>query len=708
MKGIKWMMMSKKKTNRIAKIEIFDIIIFSIIMIFWGYICYMFAPGIMTSDSIDQWNQVQSGVFSDIHSPLHTIIEWSISKIWNSTIAICIFQIVFFAILWTIVCKKLRNNNKVIGIFEIIGTVLISIMPINYMYAVTLWKDVLYSYIILELILLLYIGIKQDFKYTMIQNIFLGFTLICTMKLRHNGLIIGLILIPIILIEIWKNTKSKKKIIEFVSCFFVFFVIIKVVLSSFTIVESATAMNKKWLSIYKVGILYQNGAIDKEEDIEILNDIMPLELWDKYTWDYTMNGLVFSLDMDYNKVNKHKDELWDMMIKYSLKNPKIMFKHYLKLNSVIWQLDEPKNAYTSIIQSTTYIKDGEQAHRSDRNYMKIANKVDKLVNDYKILFRPAIYMYASIIITILLVIITKKKKYFIILIPMLANALSLIPAMTGQDVRYLYCNFLTFYFIVFSIFDVIRSMNIEKIKSAQKENECKKLNKDELKVLVIVPAYNEEGAIRTTIEEILEKNENCDVLVVNDSSKDNTLDEIRKTTANFVSLTNNLGIGGAVQTGYKYAYENGYDVAIQVDGDGQHDPKYIDNLVEEIANGNNMVIGSRFIDKTQYKQTFMRMLGINLTSEIIEMFTNKRIYDTTSGFRAVDKKIIEEFAKDYPYDYPEPTTTMKLILKGKKIKEVRVEMRQRATGKSSISPFKSIGYMIKVTLSLMLLGIKKL
>ena len=421
-----------------------------------------------------------------------------------------------------------------------------------------------------------------------------------------------------------------------------------------------------------------------------------------------MNGLVFSLDMDYNKVNKHKDELWNMMIKYSLKNPKIMFKHYLKLNSVIWQLDEPKNAYTSVIQSTTYIKDGEQAHRSDRNYMKIANKVDKLVNDYKILFRPAIYMYASIIITVLLVIITRKKKYFIILIPMLANALSLIPAMTGQDVRYLYCNFLTFYFIVFSIFDVIRSMNIEKIKSAQKENECKKLNKDELKVLVIVPAYNEEGAIRTTIEEILKKNENCDVLVVNDSSKDNTLDEIRKTTANFVSLTNNLGIGGAVQTGYKYAYENGYDVAIQVDGDGQHDPKYIDNLVEEIANGNNMVIGSRFIDKTQYKQTFMRMLGINLTSEIIEMFTNKRIYDTTSGFRAVDKKIIEEFAKDYPYDYPEPTTTMKLILKGKKIKEVRVEMRQRATGKSSISPFKSIGYMIKVTLSLMLLGIKKL
>ena len=95
MKGIKWMMRSKKKINKIGKIEIFDITIFSIIMIFWGYICYMFAPGIMTSDSIDQWNQVQSAVFSDIHSPLHTIIEWSISKVWNSTIAICIFKLFF-------------------------------------------------------------------------------------------------------------------------------------------------------------------------------------------------------------------------------------------------------------------------------------------------------------------------------------------------------------------------------------------------------------------------------------------------------------------------------------------------------------------------------------------------------------------------------------------------------------------------------------
>ena len=229
-----------------------------------------------------------------------------------------------------------------------------------------------------------------------------------------------------------------------------------------------------------------------------------------------------------------------------------------------------------------------------------------------------------------------------------------------------------------------------------------------MKTLVIIPAYNEEESILRVVRNLENADIDCDYIVINDCSKDSTGKILDDNNINHVDLPVNLGLTGAVQTGYKYAYENGYDVAIQVDGDGQHDPKYIDNLVEEIANGNNMVIGSRFIDKTQYKQTFMRMLGINLTSEIIEMFTNKRIYDTTSGFRAVDKKIIEEFAKDYPYDYPEPTTTMKLILKGKKIKEVRVEMRQRATGKSSISPFKSIGYMIKVTLSLILLGIKKL
>ena len=170
-----------------------------------------------------------------------------------------------------------------------------------------------------------------------------------------------------------------------------------------------------------------------------------------------------------------------------------------------------------------------------------------------------------------------------------------------------------------------------------------------------------------------------------------------------------MGIGGAVQTGFLYAYKNDYDIAIQIDGDGQHDASYVEKMINYIVDENyNMVIGSRFVEKTKYKQTFFRMLGINITSVIIKGMTGIKIHDTTSGYRAVDRNIIEYFARNYPYDYPEPDTNMQMILKGMQIKEIPVEMNQRTTGKSSISPLKSIIYMLKVSLSLILTGIRKL
>lgn len=228
------------------------------------------------------------------------------------------------------------------------------------------------------------------------------------------------------------------------------------------------------------------------------------------------------------------------------------------------------------------------------------------------------------------------------------------------------------------------------------------------KNLIIIPAYNEEKSIKSVVESIYQTTKECDVIVINDGSKDNTYIEAKKTKAIVINLPNNLGIGGAVQTGYLYAYKNDYDIAIQVDADGQHDPKYINNMIEFIDKGQaDMVIGSRFVEKTSYKQTLFRMFGIKITSTIIKVLTGKRIYDTTSGFRAINRSIIESFANNYPYDYPEPCTNMEMIIKGKNILEIPVEMKQRETGVSSISPLKSVKYMLKVILSLFLMRIKK-
>lgn len=177
---------------------------------------------------------------------------------------------------------------------------------------------------------------------------------------------------------------------------------------------------------------------------------------------------------------------------------------------------------------------------------------------------------------------------------------------------------------------------------------------------------------------------------------------------NVINLIHNLGIGGAVQTGYKYALENNYDIAIQFDGDGQHDEKYIDSLIKEIENGADFVIGSRFIENlSQFKSSSTRRIGIKILSILIKICTGKKVYDPTSGFRASNKKVIKIFSDNYPSEYPEPESTTLLINRGYNVKEIPVEMHEREFGESSIKPLKSIYYMFSVCLSIVVTSINK-
>jgi len=228
-----------------------------------------------------------------------------------------------------------------------------------------------------------------------------------------------------------------------------------------------------------------------------------------------------------------------------------------------------------------------------------------------------------------------------------------------------------------------------------------------MKVLVIIPAYNEEKVIENTINNLLKKTKNVDYVIINDCSTDNTLNVCKKCGFNTISLPVNLGIGGAVQTGYKYAYENGYDIAIQMDADGQHNPEFVAKLIEKIEEGNDLVIGSRFIEKEGFQSSTIRRIGIKLYSRIIKTFTKKVIKDTTSGYRAANKKIIKIFAKNYPVDYPEPETNAMIAKAGYNIIEIPVKMNAREGGKSSITPKKSIYYAIKVGLAVTLACLSK-
>lgn len=233
-----------------------------------------------------------------------------------------------------------------------------------------------------------------------------------------------------------------------------------------------------------------------------------------------------------------------------------------------------------------------------------------------------------------------------------------------------------------------------------------------LKILLIIPSYNEEDNILNNYYRIMEYNKksviNYDVIIINDGSTDKTEEICKKNNIPYISLIHNLGIGGAVQTGYKYAYENGYDVAVQFDGDGQHDINYVKNIIEPIQNGTaDMVIGSRFIDKSSsaFKTSKARRIGIKVISFFIKLITRKKIYDTTSGFRAVNKKIIKKFASNYPVEYPEPVSTTELLRLGYDVSEVPVSMNERENGVSSIRAWKNIYYMVNVVLSIIIIGL---
>ena len=225
----------------------------------------------------------------------------------------------------------------------------------------------------------------------------------------------------------------------------------------------------------------------------------------------------------------------------------------------------------------------------------------------------------------------------------------------------------------------------------------------ELKKLIIMPAYNESDSIEKTINEIMEQTDGFDYLVVNDCSRDQTEKILKEGKYPFLNLPINLGIGGAVQAGYLYALENGYDIAVQIDGDGQHDVRYLPMMAAELEKQNaSMVIGSRFLDKEGFQSSRIRRIGISYFTGLIRLLTGVRITDPTSGMRMVNREVISIFAKNYPRDYPEPESVVHLLRRGKKITEVPVVMRERQGGVSSIQMKRSIYYMIKVTLAILI------
>jgi len=228
------------------------------------------------------------------------------------------------------------------------------------------------------------------------------------------------------------------------------------------------------------------------------------------------------------------------------------------------------------------------------------------------------------------------------------------------------------------------------------------------KILVVIPAYNEEASLGGVLDEVKHYLPGTDILVVNDGSSDSTSSVARMKGAQVLDLPYNLGIGGAVQTGCLYAYEQGYGFVVRIDGDGQHHPMEIPKLLNPLLGGEaDIVIGSRFLSGDGYQSSFMRRLGIRFFSMVIRLISGGLIKDPTSGFNGMNRKGIELFAFKYSSDYPEVEALIIARKRGLKIKEVPVVMRERARGKSSIGSIEAVYYMIKVSISTLIGYLKK-
>ena len=223
-----------------------------------------------------------------------------------------------------------------------------------------------------------------------------------------------------------------------------------------------------------------------------------------------------------------------------------------------------------------------------------------------------------------------------------------------------------------------------------------------MKILVIIPCYNEQENILDTVQNLKAHCPEVDCLVVNDCSTDNSENILKENNIPYISFPCNLGIGGGVQAGYVYAKQNGYDVTIQMDGDGQHDPAFLRTVIQPILDGTtDMSIGSRFLEKKGFQTSFARRMGIRLLSSLIYLLTGKKVLDVTSGYRACNSALTEFYAHSYAQDYPEPEAIIAAVLNGFRVQEVPVEMKERQGGVSSIRAFSSVYYMIKVSISLL-------
>ena len=470
------------------KNKIKNILFFLLPIIILLIIQQAFYPAIMSYDGLIQWNQVQSGKIDNAHPFLTTFVMRLLSKIWNNPGIVVIFHILVFSTMWGIICIYLNKNNyKKNYIF----TILLCLFPIIYLYALTIWKDILYSYFLLFISFLLFKGADKKYNYSVYEIIILGIMMALTVLYRHNGIIVIGLLLPLLLFRLIKNKINIKKIIVLLLTIIATYQTLNIPKNLYLYEGDTERINSGLNTIdsYAVFILstyYNNNAIKDKNDLEIMHNITTKDIWTTYYDPYLINTLLFREEINTEYILKNKKEVYNLLIKYIIKKPQYLVKHYLLADSML---------YNPLPFGALYVFEFSEWNPNYGFYGNTKTHIPwlrdiltyevRLTYGYPYILRVLMYrpVYTLALSIILLIILYKKKKinkeHFMVLTPMIFNTCSLLPINLAQDVRYVYINFLTCFLVLF-IF--INKMDFKK-KEIEKEKRSRNLNVDLIKFI---------------------------------------------------------------------------------------------------------------------------------------------------------------------------------------------------------------------------------
>lgn len=426
-----------------------DIFIFFLTFFILSIFLFIFAPGILTYDSYNQLQQISSFKFNNWHPFFHTFIEMILLKVWNNPSIIGLFQIFVFSLIWTFICHYNKKDDNKNFILQVIFTLFICFNPINFLYAITLWKDILFSYILLVVCFLSQKVLEKSFKCSLKDCLFLGLSLVLLSKIRYNGMYIALILLIIFIILLYKRDKKSKMFLKLPVIYVVGMLFISSLNLVFNVTENEkSAVEPKVMQYLSLHLIENNISKNDRKIIQEVADINSL----KKVYHPTFSDNTYS-KLDHKKYKKYKKELISYCFKYSFKNPDVFIKFVFDSTSFIWNPTFPENTIGLILNTDISSVNNENNltpyHINKRYYQIVNNKINYTLNNKLlkiILYNPAFYMYLGFIIMLILWIRFRYNSLFIVL-PNLLNLLIVAVSNPIHDVRYIYPNMLLFYLL---------------------------------------------------------------------------------------------------------------------------------------------------------------------------------------------------------------------------------------------------------------------